>query len=79
MQNQHELIEGYRDLTQEEIDLMNEVKLKANEVGALCDRLWAIHKVNPTGTDPRWLSIAQTELQKGFMSMVRAIARPQSF
>lgn len=35
MDNQHKLIKGYRDLSQAEIDLMNEVKAKAEEVEAL--------------------------------------------
>ena len=39
MDNQHKLIAGYRDLTEEEIALMNEVKAKATEVGALLEKL----------------------------------------
>lgn len=44
MDNQHKQITGYRDLSQEEIDLMNEIKVKANEVGELIERLAAKHK-----------------------------------
>lgn len=39
MDNQHKKITGYRDLTEEEIALMNEIKAKAAEVGELCDKL----------------------------------------
>lgn len=39
MDNQHQKIKGYRDLTQEEIDLMNRVKEKGDELGALCKEL----------------------------------------
>ena len=39
MDNQHKLINGYRDLTAEEIALMNEVKAKAEEVGQLVEKL----------------------------------------
>lgn len=39
MENQHRQIKGYRDLTQTEIDLMNEVKAKGAELGALLDRV----------------------------------------
>lgn len=35
MDNQHKLIKGYRELSQGEIDLMNEIKAKASEVEAL--------------------------------------------
>ena len=34
MENQHRKIKGYRELNQEEIDLMNEIKVKAAEMGA---------------------------------------------
>ena len=39
MDNQHKLIAGYRDLTEDEIALMNEVKAKAAEVGTLVEKL----------------------------------------
>ena len=29
--------------------------------------------------DKRWLAIAKTDLQKGFMSLVRSIAKPETF
>lgn len=35
MQNQHQKIKGYRDLSQEEIDLMNRIKQKGAELLAL--------------------------------------------
>lgn len=35
MQNQHQKIKGYRDLSQEEIDLMNRIKEKGAELLAL--------------------------------------------
>lgn len=79
MKDQHELIQGYRSLSQEEIDSINEVKFKADSVGALCNKLEMLAKDNPENIDPRWVAIAKTDLQKGFMSLVRAIAKPQSF
>lgn len=39
MQDQHRHIKGYRDLSQDEIDLMNEIKAKGEELGALLQRL----------------------------------------
>ena len=39
MKDQHKKIKGYRDLSQEEIDLMNEIKAKAEEVGDLVIKL----------------------------------------
>ena len=37
MDNQHKLIKGYRDLTQQEIDLINRVKAIAEEVSVVVD------------------------------------------
>lgn len=75
MDNQHQKISGYRDLSQGEIDLMNEIKQKATEVGILCDKL----KLPDYFADQRWVAIGTTDLQKGFMSLVRAIAKPTTF
>jgi len=84
MENQHKKIKGYRDLSQEEIDLMNEGKALAEKCGEFIAKLE--HHANittPLDTDPvidgRWLSIGKTELQKGFMSVIRSIARPTTF
>lgn len=74
MENQHKLIDGYRELTQEEIGTMNAIKRLAKEVGALCDGLATLEN-----SDPRWIAIGKADLQKGFMALVRAIARPESF
>ena len=74
MDNQHKQIKGYRDLSQEEIDLMNEAKSLAVQVGELVAKIQANHL-----TDKRWASISQTDLQKGFMSLIRAVAQPTTF
>lgn len=74
MKDQHTLIKGYRDLTAEEITLMNEVKTQ----GVLLEEL--INKLGATpNIDQRWVSIAKTDLQKGIMAAVRSVARPESF
>ena len=74
MKDQHEKITGYRDLTQAEIDAMNTVKAKANEVGKLLEEIAEIE-----GVDLRWLNIGKTDLQQGFMAVTRSIARPTTF
>ena len=74
MDNQHKQIKGYRDLSQHEIDLMNRVKNEAAAVGILFDGLEGAE-----GIDQRWLAIAKTDIQKGFMALVRSIAQPTSF
>jgi len=74
MENQHKKIKGYRDLSQQEIDDMNESKELAAQVGNLIEKLESINSI-----DKRWLAIAKTDLQKGFMSLVRSIAQPTTF
>jgi hypothetical protein len=74
MENQHQKIKGYRDLTQQEIDLMNGIKEKGVELGELI----AILRETPE-LDQRWVSIGQTDLQTGLMALIRAVARPESF
>lgn len=74
MDNQHKLISGYRDLSQAEINAMNNIKALASKVGDLITELQTI-----TDIDQRWVSIAKTNLQQGFMSAVRAVAQPTTF
>ena len=74
MKDQHTKIKGYRDLSQEEIDAMNRIKEVAEKVGELCESIYSVN-----GVDLRWASIAKTDLQKGFMSLVRSVAKPTTF
>lgn len=73
MENQHRQIKGYRELSREEIDLMNMVKVKGSEIGEL------IQKLEEMDTDKRWLEIGKTNIQQGLMAVTRAIAQPGFF
>lgn len=74
MDNQHKKIKGYRDLTQQEIDLMNEIKTKGAELGELVAKL----KEAPN-LDQRWVSIGATDFQTGLMALTRSVAQPTFF
>jgi len=74
MKDQHTKIKGYRDLTQNEIDLMNEGKALSVKVGEYVDKLQANGSL-----DQRWVATGKTDLQKGFMSVIRGIAQPTTF
>ncbi|HCA5057748.1 MULTISPECIES: Acb2/Tad1 domain-containing protein [Acinetobacter] len=74
MENQHKHIKGYRDLSQAEIDLMNEIKTKGAELGELVAKLRATD-----GLDQRWISIGATDMQTGLMALTRGVAQPTSF
>ena len=74
MENQHRQIKGYRELSQTEIDLMNEIKSKGAELGDLVAKLRAAE-----GLDQRWVSIGATDLQTGLMALTRSVAQPTFF
>lgn len=83
MDNQHRKITGYRDLTQEEIDLMNKIKAAGTDVlRVLHDEISdAIAKRTeefgtPDGESYRWLNIGRTHYQQALMAMTRAVASP---
>ncbi len=67
-------ITGYRQLSEAEADLMNEIKSKGVELGDLVEKLRSIDSL-----DQRWVSIGATDLQTGLMALVRAVAQPTSF
>lgn len=88
MDNQHQKITGYRDLSQTEIDLMNEGKALAEQCGKFIAKLRQHPDVMRTDVpsalgepplDQRWISIGTTHLQEGFMAITRGIARPTTF
>lgn len=74
MENQHRQIKGYRELSQEEIDLMNEIKSAGAELGELVEKLRATSTL-----DQRWVSIGATDLQTGLMALTRSVAQPTFF
>ena len=85
MENQHRKIKGYRELSQDEIDLMNEIKSHGQELDGLITRLHLIQdKITeehgtPDGEARRWISIGKTHLQQGLMALTRAVAKPEFF
>lgn len=81
MDNQHRKITGYRELSQDEINLMNEAKALGEQLGALVTRLEAAEfaQTSDQVPDKRNLALAKINLQQGMMWLVRSIAKPTSF
>ena len=89
MDNQHKQIKGYRDLSQEEINLMNKIKALAEQVGELVEEVQQVNDrdyftddeeiSDPACEANGWIYSAKKDLQVGFMMLVRAVAKPQSF
>lgn len=79
-------ITGYRQLSEAEVALMNEGKALAEQCGAYIAKLRA-HQDSKGGTqdgselhlDQRGISIGATDLQRGFMAVIRGIAQPTTF
>jgi hypothetical protein len=74
VKDQHTKIKGYRDLSQVEIDLMNEGKELAEQCRLFIEKL----EDNPS-TDKRNVELGKTNLQQGFMWAIRSVARPTTF
>lgn len=87
MDNQHRKISGYRELSQEEIDLMNEIKAKGRELEELLEKARAfdardadiICVESVVYEAARWRAIARTHLQEGLMALTRSVAKPEFF
>ncbi len=74
MENQHQKITGYRELSQDEINLMNEGKALAEKCAMFIAKLNGLES-----TDKRSVALGRTNLQQGFMWAIRGIAQPTTF
>ena len=81
-------ITGYRQLSEAEVALMNEGKALAEQCGAYIAKLRKFPPSPVEGPievgglptlDQRWISIGATDLQRGFMAVIRGIAQPTTF
>lgn len=82
-------ITGYRQLSEQEVRLMNEGKALAEQVGEYIAKLRSHPQAKPEQApteegalqplDQRWISIGATQLQQGFMAVIRGIAQPTTF
>jgi len=80
-------ITGYRQLSETEVALMNEGKALAEQCGAYVAKLRThadvarktdvVQLVPPL--DQRWISMGASDLQVGFMKLIRGIAQPTTF
>jgi len=78
-------VTGYRQLSESEVVLMNEGKALAEQCGAYIAKLRTFTQqesdANNSGPvlDQRWVSIGATDIQRGFMAVIRGIAQPTTF
>ena len=95
MENQHRKIKGYRELTQEEIDLMNEIKEMGEKLEQLTDKVdhYLTDQLNTAELNEdtsmadrvdrsyalNFAFDGKMSFKKGLMFLTRAIAQPESF
>ena len=82
-------VTGYRQLSAAEVKLMNEGKALAELCGAYIAKLRTHQQAKPDQSptvgdapvplDQRWISIGATDIQRGFMAIIRGIAQPTTF
>ena len=68
------MIKGYRELTENEVKAINDIKGLGEVLGSVISQMESDEII-----DKRWLAIAKTDLQKGFMALTRSIAKPTTF
>lgn len=69
-----QFIKGYRQLSPAEVALINEIKDLGEFINDKLKQLEGHDYI-----DKRWLAIGTTEMQKGLMSTIRSIAKPEGF
>jgi hypothetical protein len=88
MENQHRKIKGYRELSEVEIQLMNEIKQKGEELRDLVNRIDSVIQSVPAAQDgvaydadhpSFWLRYADGSFRTAIMYAVRAVAQPTSY
>lgn len=65
---------GYRDQSEQALSIVNTIKTMENGFG---DFIETMRRDFPE-LDERWVAIARTHLQQGFMALNRAVFRPES-
>lgn len=67
-------ITGYQRQSQQKVDVVNSTKGFENDLGRWLKQLQA----DVPDVDGRWVSIARTHFQQGFMALNRAVFQPES-
>lgn len=70
-------VKGYQQQTQQKLDEVNINKEIEERLLRRLDDLFAMAAMPNIEPDMRWLNIAKTHFQEGFMAMNRALMKPQ--
>ena len=72
MDNEGLPVRGYKPQSDEAVELVNQNKVTEEMLLRLMDDMKGSDAI-----DQRWLAIARTQIEQGFMALNRAIFRPQ--
>lgn len=74
----HTPVKGYRELPEDVLALVNEIKDAANDIGRLVEKVERFTE-DGSSTDTAWVLIGKENLQTGFMQIIRAVTKPEGF
>ena len=74
MENQHRAIKDSLNQRLQRIRVMDDITAQGEHLGALVATLKQMPEL-----DQRWVSIGATDLQKGLMALMRAVAKRTTF
>jgi hypothetical protein len=72
-------ISGYRQLNPDEVAIVNHIKALDEDLGRSFQTLRITIAGNVPNADWRWLAIAKTHFQEGFMALVRSVTKPEDW
>ena len=76
----HTPVKGYRELPEDVLELVNEIKDVANDVGRLVKKVESFtEEASGDGPDKVWLSVSEIGLRTSFMQLIRSITKPRGF
>ncbi len=67
---------GYSDQPEAKIDLVNEAKILEEILLRQIERLENLNDIGSISIDRRWLAVAKTHIEQGFMAVNRAVFQP---
>jgi hypothetical protein len=70
------MIPGYRDLSGGEIERMRAIKEMAGPIGTMLQALAAAARADGDPAASRYVSLARSHFEDGFIYAVKAVARP---
>lgn len=69
-------VAGYKPQDSTAVAKVNEHKQVEEQLLRRIEQLQALNSIDPGAHDPRWLAVARTHFEEGFMALNRAVFKP---